>query len=57
MAVGRVSWWGQSIGAGGGGQKADLVGKEKVQRLINVLGHVPGDFNDSLDFFQVFKMC
>lgn len=28
----------------GGKQEADLGGKEKVQRLINILGHVPGDF-------------
>lgn len=41
----------------GGKQEADLGGKGKVQRLINILGQVPGDFNDSLDFFQALDMC
>ena len=38
-------------------QEADLGWKGKVQRLINVLGQVPRDFNNSLDFFQAVDIC
>lgn len=51
----QAGGWGKTIERAK--QKADLGGKGKVQRLINILGQVPGDFNDSPGFLQALVTC